>query len=118
MPPDANCLLSVADHCLRSCDYVNAIVADKQEHLQYLSMADAVTHCTKGIGIWDWASTDDCEDPDVVMACACDLATMESIATVEIQKDCFYELKESYVNFGHPFRVLPEADERQGICAK
>ena len=74
LPPDANCLLSVTDHCLRSRDYVNVIVADKQEHLQYLTMEDAVTHCTKGIGIWDWASTDDGEDPDVVMACAGDIA--------------------------------------------
>jgi xylulose-5-phosphate/fructose-6-phosphate phosphoketolase len=63
LPPDANCLLSVTDHCLRSRDYVNVIVADKQEHLQYLTMEDAVTHCTKGIGIWDWASSDDGEDP-------------------------------------------------------
>ena len=74
LPPDANCLLSVTDHCLRSRDYVNVIVADKQEHLQYLTMEDAVTHCTKGIGIWDWASTDDGDDPDVVMACAGDIA--------------------------------------------
>ena len=58
LPPDANCLLSVADHCLRSTDYVNVIVADKQEHLVYLDMQDAITHCTKGIGIWDWASND------------------------------------------------------------
>ena len=80
LPPDANCLLSVADHCLRSRDYVNVIVADKQDHLQYLNMDDAVTHCTKGIGIWDWASTDDEKEPDVVMACAGDIATMESLA--------------------------------------
>src|SRR5277367_1322732 len=69
LPPDDNCLLSVADHCLRSRDYVNVIVADKQEHLQYLTMEEAITHCTKGLGIWDWASTDDGSDPDVVLAC-------------------------------------------------
>jgi len=66
LPPDANCLLSVTDHCLRSRDYVNVIVADKQDHLQYLNMDEAVEHCTKGIGIWDWASTDDGAEPDVV----------------------------------------------------
>src|SRR6202045_4043846 len=72
LPPDANCLLSVMDHCLRSRDYVNVIVADKQPHLQYLNMDEAVTHCTKGIGIWDWASTDEGVDPDLVMASAGD----------------------------------------------
>ena len=82
LPPDANCLLSVADHCLRSRDYVNVIVADKQPHLQYLDMDAAVTHCTKGIGIWDWASTDQGDEPDVVMACAGDIATMEALAAV------------------------------------
>ena len=81
--------MSVADHCLRSRDYVNVIVADKQEHLQYLNMEQAVTHCTKGIGIWDWASTDNGEEPDVVMACAGDIATMEALAAVEILKENF-----------------------------
>ena len=69
LPPDANCLLSVADHCLRSENYVNVIVADKQRHLQYLDRDAAITHCAKGIGIWDWASTDQGVEPDVVMAC-------------------------------------------------
>ena len=73
LPPDANCLLSVADHCLRSSDYVNVIVADKQHHLQYLNMDDAILHCTKGIGIWDWASTDNGVEPDAVLACAGDI---------------------------------------------
>ena len=68
LPPDANCLLSVADHCLRSENYVNVIVADKQLHLQYLSIEEAIAHCTKGIGIWDWASSDEGQEPDVVMA--------------------------------------------------
>src|SRR6202790_2344102 len=89
LPPDANCLLSVADHCLRSRNYVNVIVADKQEHLQYLSMEDAIKHCTKGIGIWDWASTDQGGQPDIVMACAGDIATMESLAAVQILKKHF-----------------------------
>ena len=105
LPPDANCLLSVADHCLRSRDYVNVIVADKQDHLQYLNMDDAVTHCTKGIGIWDWASTDDCKDPDVVMACAGDIATMESLAAVAILKQHFPDLKIRFVNVVDLFRL-------------
>ena len=115
LPPDANCLLSVADHCLRSHDYVNVIVADKQEHLQYLNMADAVKHCTKGIGIWDWASSDDCEDPDVVMACAGDIATMESLAAVAILKEKFPELKIRFVNVVDLFRLMPESEHPHGL---
>ncbi len=80
LPPDANTLLSVADHCLRSRQYVNVIVAGKQPALQYLTMDEAVVHCTKGIGIWDWASTDDGGEPDVVMGCAGDVPTMEALA--------------------------------------
>ena len=115
LPPDANTLLSVADHCLRSRDYVNVIVADKQEHLQYLSIEDAVTHCTKGIGIWDWASSDDCEDPDVVMACAGDIATMESLAAVEILKRHFPDLKIRFVNIVDLFRLMPETEHPHGL---
>ena len=70
LPPDANCLLSVADHCLRSENYINVIVSDKQKHLQYLDIDAAITHCTKGIGIWNWASNDEGEEPDVVLAAA------------------------------------------------
>ena len=84
LPPDANTLLSVADHCLRSRQYVNVIVAGKQPAPQYLSMDEAVVHATKGIGIWDWASTDGGEEPDVVMGCAGDVPTMEALAAVEI----------------------------------
>ncbi|HXP42592.1 MAG TPA: phosphoketolase family protein, partial [Candidatus Acidoferrales bacterium] len=115
LPPDANCLLSVTDHCLRSRDYVNVIVADKQEHLQYLTMADAVTHCTKGIGIWDWASTDDGEDPDVVMACAGDIATMESLAAVAILKEHFHDLKIRFVNVVDLFRLMPATEHPHGL---
>ncbi len=79
LPPDANCLLSVADHCLRSVNYVNVIVADKQVHLQYLDMEAAIEHCTKGVGIWDWASNDQGAEPDVVMASCGDCPTMESL---------------------------------------
>src|SRR5580693_2194055 len=115
LPPDANCLLSVADHCLRSRDYVNVIVADKQPHLQYLSMDDAVTHCTKGIGIWDWASTDDGADPDVVMACAGDIATMESLAAVAILRERFPDLKMRFVNVVDLFRLQPESEHPHGL---
>jgi xylulose-5-phosphate/fructose-6-phosphate phosphoketolase len=115
LPPDANCLLSVADHCLRSRDYINVIVADKQEHLQYLSMEDAVRHCTKGIGIWDWASTDDGQEPDVVMACAGDIATMESLAAVAILKKHFPDLKIRFVNVVDLFRLLPGTEHPHGL---
>jgi xylulose-5-phosphate/fructose-6-phosphate phosphoketolase len=115
MPPDANCLLSVADHCLRSRDYVNVIVADKQPHLQYLDMAAAVTHCTKGIGIWDWASTDHGVEPDVVMACAGDIPTMESLAAVEILKENFPSLKIRFVNVVDLFRLMPDTEHPHGL---
>jgi xylulose-5-phosphate/fructose-6-phosphate phosphoketolase len=115
MPPDANCLLSVADHCLRSRDYVNVIVADKQPHLQYLSMDDAVTHCTKGIGIWSWASTDHGAEPDVVMACAGDIPTMESLAAVEILKEKFPTLKIRFVNVVDLFRLMPDTEHPHGL---
>jgi xylulose-5-phosphate/fructose-6-phosphate phosphoketolase len=108
-------LLSVADHCLRSRDYVNVIVADKQEHLQYLNMDEAVTHCTKGIGIWDWASTDDGAEPDVVMACAGDIATMESLAAVEILKKHFPDLKIRFVNVVDLFRLMPATEHPHGL---
>jgi len=115
LPPDANCLLSVADHCLRSRDYVNVIVADKQEHLQYLTMEQAVAHCTKGIGIWDWASTDETGEPDVVMACAGDIATMESLAAVAILKQHFPDLKIRFVNVVDLFRLMPESEHPHGL---
>src|SRR6202041_2612825 len=115
LPPDANCLLSVTDHCLRSRDYVNVIVADKREHLQYLSMEEAVKHCTKGIGIWDWASSDDGAEPDVVMACAGDIATMESLAAVAILKEHFHDLKIRFVNVVDLFRLMPESEHPHGL---
>jgi xylulose-5-phosphate/fructose-6-phosphate phosphoketolase len=118
LPPDANCLLSVADHCLRSRDYVNVIVADKQNHLQYLTMDEAVTHCTKGIGIWDWASTDDGAEPDVVMACAGDIPTMEALAAVQILKQHFKDLKIRFVNVVDLFRLMPETEHPHGLSAR
>ena len=115
LPPDANCLLSVADHCLRSVDYINVIVADKQRHLQYLSMDDAVRHCTRGIGIWPWASTDDCVEPDVVMACAGDIATQESLAATAILREHFPQLKIRFVNVVDLYRLVPEHVHPHGL---
>jgi xylulose-5-phosphate/fructose-6-phosphate phosphoketolase len=115
LPPDANCLLSVADHCLRSRDYVNVIVADKQPHLQYLDKESAAIHCTKGIGIWEWASTDNGEMPDLVMASAGDIPTMESLAAVEILKTHFPELKVRFVNVVDLFRLMPATDHPHGL---
>ena len=115
LPPDANCLISVTDHCLNSVDYFNVIVADKQPHLTLLSMDEAVLHCTKGIGIWDWASTDDCVDPDLVMACAGDIPTMESLAATAILKQHFPDLKIRFVNVVDLFRLTPEHSHPHGL---
>jgi xylulose-5-phosphate/fructose-6-phosphate phosphoketolase len=118
-PPDANCLLSVADHCFRSVDYINVIVSDKQNHLQYLSMEAAVRHCTKGIGIWDWASNDDCgtepDIPDVVMACCGDIPTMESLAATAILREEFPYLKVRFVNVVDLFTLVSETEHPHGL---
>jgi xylulose-5-phosphate/fructose-6-phosphate phosphoketolase len=98
LPPDANCLLSVADHCLRSRNYVNVIVAGKQPELQWLDMDEAVRHCTKGIGLWDWASNDHDSEPDVVMACAGDVPTLETLAAVDLLRRHVPELRVRVVN--------------------
>lgn len=84
LPPDGNCLLSTMDHCFKSTNYVNVIVADKQLHLQYLNMEAAVEHCTKGVSIWDWASNDQGEEPDVVMASCGDVVTQEALAATAL----------------------------------
>ncbi len=119
LPPDANCLLSVADHCLRSRDYVNVIVADKQPHLQYLTMEEAIQHCTKGIGIWDWASSDDCgtapDVPDVVMACCGDVPTQEALAATSILREEFPELKVRFINVVDLFRLMPSEEHPHGL---
>jgi xylulose-5-phosphate/fructose-6-phosphate phosphoketolase len=115
LPPDANCLLSVGDHCLRSTNYVNVIVADKQQHLQYLNMDEAVRHCTKGIGIWDWASNDQDAEPDVVMATAGDIATMESLAAVAILRERFPQLKIRFVNVVDLFKLEPDTEHPHGL---
>jgi xylulose-5-phosphate/fructose-6-phosphate phosphoketolase len=108
LPPDANTLLSVADHCLRSRDYVNVIVAGKQPALDWLSMDDAVLHCTRGIGIWDWASTDDGDSPDVVLACAGDIPTLETLAAADLLRRHFPDLRVRVVNVVDLMRLEPE----------
>jgi xylulose-5-phosphate/fructose-6-phosphate phosphoketolase len=115
LPPDANCLLSVADHCLRSTDYVNVIVADKAAHLQYLTMDEAVNHCTKGIGIWDFASNDAGDEPDVVLACAGDIPTSETLAAVAILREHCPGLKMRFVNVVDLFRLMPEHEHPHGL---
>ena len=115
LPPDANCLLSVADHCLRSEGYVNVIVSDKQEHLQYLSLEEAVLHCTKGIGIWDWASTDQGSEPDVVLACAGDVPTMEALAAAALLRENFPELKLRFINVVDLFKLEPQSQHGHGL---
>ena len=115
LPPDANCLLSVTDHCLRSTDYVNVIVADKQPHLTYLDMEAAIAHCTKGIGIWGWASNDAGDEPDVVMASAGDIATLETLAAVALLRERFPDLKIRFVNVVDLFRLQPATEHPHGM---
>ncbi len=115
LPPDANCLLSVADHCLRSEDYVNVIVADKQNHLVYLDMDEAIKHCTKGIGIWDWASNDAGADPDAVVASAGDVLTEEALAAVAILRENLPDLKVRFVNVVDLYRLQPSSEHPHGL---
>jgi xylulose-5-phosphate/fructose-6-phosphate phosphoketolase len=98
LPPDVNCLLTVADHCFRSTNQINVIVSDKQPHLQYLNIDAAIVHCNKGIGLWEWASTDQGVEPDVVIACAGDIPTQEALAATEILHRSFTDLKIRFVN--------------------
>ncbi len=115
LPPDANSLLSVADHCLRSEGYVNVIVSDKQLHLQYLTMDEAILHCTKGIGIWDWASTDQQNEPDVVLACAGDIPTMEALAAAALLREHFPDLKLRFINVVDLFKLEPHTEHGHGL---
>ena len=114
LPPDANTLLSVADHCLRSRHYVNVIVAGKQPALNYLSMDEAILHATRGIGVWDWASNDDGE-PDVVMACAGDVPTLETLAAVDLIRQHLPELKVRVVNVVDLMRLQPDSEHPHGL---
>jgi xylulose-5-phosphate/fructose-6-phosphate phosphoketolase len=107
LPPDANTLLSVADHCLRSTDCINVIVADKQKHLQFTTMDEAIIHGTKGMGIWERASTDGGDEPDVVLACCGDVATMEALAAASILRERAPDLKLRFVNVVDLFKLAP-----------
>jgi xylulose-5-phosphate/fructose-6-phosphate phosphoketolase len=115
LPPDANCLLSVADHCLQSVNYVNVIVADKQVHLQYLDMEAAIEHCTKGVGIWNWASNDQGAEPDVVMASCGDCPTMESLAATALLRQHIPDVKVRFVNVVDLFRLVPSTEHPHGL---
>jgi len=115
LPPDANCLLSVADHCLRSRDYVNVIVAGKQPALDYLTIGEAIAHCTRGIGVWDWACNDEGLEPDVVLACAGDIPTLEVLAATAILRERLPELKVRVVNVVDLMRLQPESEHPHGL---
>ena len=115
LPPDANCLLSCFDHCIKSKNYVNAIVASKHPSCQWLSMEQAVKHCTQGIGIWDWASNDCGEEPDVVMACCGDTPTLETMAAVTILRDEMPELKIRVVNVVDLFKMESDHKHPHGL---
>ncbi|MBA4187813.1 MAG: phosphoketolase [Planctomycetaceae bacterium] len=118
LPPDVNCLLSVADHCLRSEGYINVIVSDKQNHLQYLDMESAVIHCTKGISIWEKASTDRGQEPDAVIASAGDIPTKEALAAVDMLRKEFPDLKLRFVNVVDLFRLQPDTEHPHGLSDK
>jgi xylulose-5-phosphate/fructose-6-phosphate phosphoketolase len=119
LPPDANTLLSVADHCLRSRNYVNVIVAGKQPALNFLSMDEAIAHCSRGLGIWSWASND-CDDngtgePDLVMACAGDVPTLEALAATAMVREYFPDLKVRFVNVVDLMRLQPQSEHPHGL---
>jgi xylulose-5-phosphate/fructose-6-phosphate phosphoketolase len=115
LAPDANTLLSVADHCLRSRHYVNVIVAGKQPALNYLTMEQAIVHCTRGLGIWEWASTDDGEEPDVVLGCCGDVPTLETVAAAAILRERLPALKVRVVNVVDLMRLQPDSEHPHGL---
>ncbi len=118
LPPDANTLLSVADHCLRSRHYVNVIVAGKQPALQYLDMDAAIKHCTQGLGIWEWASNDQGSEPDVVMACCGDVPTMETLAAADFLRQHLPDIKIRVVNVVNLMKLQPPSEHPHGISDK
>jgi xylulose-5-phosphate/fructose-6-phosphate phosphoketolase len=118
LPPDANTLLSVTDHCLRSRNYVNVIVSGKQPELQWLDMDAAVKHCTAGISIWEWASNDKGGEPDVVMACAGDIPTLETLAAVQLLREHFPELKVRVINIVDLMTLQPKSEHPHGLSDK
>jgi xylulose-5-phosphate/fructose-6-phosphate phosphoketolase len=115
LPPDANCLLSVMDHCLRSRHYVNVVIAGKHSAPQWLPIEAAVAHCTAGIGIWDWASNDAGAEPDLVMACAGDVPTLETLAAVAMLREGLPELKIRVVNVVDLMRLQPSSEHPHGL---
>jgi xylulose-5-phosphate/fructose-6-phosphate phosphoketolase len=115
LPPDANTLLSVANHCLKSTGYINVIVSDKQKHLQYMTMDEAIAHCTKGISIWQKVSNDRGSEPDVVMACAGDIPTKEALAAVVLLREHFPNLKIRFVNVVDLYRLVPSSEHPHGL---
>jgi xylulose-5-phosphate/fructose-6-phosphate phosphoketolase len=115
LPPDANCLLSCVDHCLRSRHYVNVVVAGKQPALNYLTMDEAIAHCTRGIGIWDWASNDQGGEPDVLLACAGDTPTLETVSAAAILHQRLPELKVRVINVVDLMRLQPESEHPHGL---
>jgi xylulose-5-phosphate/fructose-6-phosphate phosphoketolase len=118
LPPDANTLLSVTDHCLSSRNYINIVVAGKQPALQYLNMDDAIKHCTAGIGIWQWASNDKNSEPDVVMACAGDIPTLETLAAVHLLRQRMPVLKIRVINVVDLMKLQPAEEHPHGLSAK
>jgi xylulose-5-phosphate/fructose-6-phosphate phosphoketolase len=115
LPPDSNCLLAVANHCLQSTDNINVIVSDKQKHLQYLGMDAAIRHVTKGIGIWDWASSDQGGEPDVVVAGCGDIATKEALAATRLLREHFKDLKIRFVNVVDLYKMTPPKEHPHGL---
>jgi xylulose-5-phosphate/fructose-6-phosphate phosphoketolase len=115
LPPDTNTLLSVGDHCLRSRHYVNVIVAGKQPALNYLSMEEAILHCTRGLGIWEWASSDDGGEPDVVLACCGDVPTLETLAATAMLREHLPELRVRVVNVVDLMRLESETEHPHGL---
>jgi xylulose-5-phosphate/fructose-6-phosphate phosphoketolase len=115
LPPDVNCLLSTADHCLRSENDINVIVCDKQSHVQYLDMQSAITHCTKGLGVWEWASTDNGKEPDVVIVGCGDIPTKEALAATALLREYFPDLKIRFINVVDLFRMAPEYQHPHGL---
>jgi xylulose-5-phosphate/fructose-6-phosphate phosphoketolase len=118
LPPDANTLLVVADHCLRSTNVINVIVADKQKHLQFTTMDEAIVHCAKGVSIWARASTDAGEEPDVVLACCGDVATMEALAAAAILRERTPDLKLRFINVVDLFKLQPASEHPHGLTMR
>ena len=115
LPPDVNSLLSVADHCLKSKNYVNVIVSDKQLHMQYMDMDSAIKHCTKGLGIWEWASNDQGSEPELVMVAAGDIPTLEALAATALLREEFPDLKIRFINIVDLFKLQPQSEHPHGL---